>query len=104
MEEEQTLKVVRKCQCGGCQKYFSGNTTFDQHRISISKGAPSSERRCMTTEEMQASGMSWEYCMVSVMYENKRSKEKHEVWYDVAGREAVRAAFHKDEQEEAGEE
>lgn len=97
MEDEQALRVITKIQCGGCQKYFSGNGAFEQHRI-----GPFESRRCMTTEEMQAAGMAWEYCLINLRHEDKRAKEKHEVWYDVAGREAVRAAFHKNEEEDKG--
>lgn len=99
MEEQQALRIVKKCQCGGCQKYFSGNTIFDQHRIGSFH-----ERRCMTSEEMKAAGMDYERCFVNVMIENKRLREEHDVWYDVAGRERMRASFSKlDAQEDDAE-
>lgn len=97
MEQESTLRIVRKCQCGGCNKYFAGDSLFDQHRISAKKGIAGSERRCMTTEEMEAEGMAWEYCLVSVLHENKRTREKQQVWYNVAGREAMRVLFAKND-------
>lgn len=92
MDNEEGLRIIRKNQCGGCGKYFSGNSLFEQHRI-----GPMEERRCMTTEEMMAAGMDWEYCLVTMMVENKRYREKQPVWYDVAAREKVRAAFQKEE-------
>lgn len=95
MKQEPTLRIVRKCQCAGCLKYFAGDSLFDQHRISVKKGVAGSVRRCMTTEEMEAGGLVWEYCLVNVRHENKRSREKQQVWYDAAGREAMRAAFAK---------
>lgn len=101
MDSEETLRIVKKNQCGGCGKYFSGMTTFDRHRVGSFQ---ENNRRCMTTEEMEADGMAWEYCLVNVIVENKRSREKQPVWYDVAGREELRRAFHRDEQTEETEE
>ena len=44
----------RRCQCRECGKYFNSVAAFDKHRIgSFLKN----ERRCMTTEEMQAKRM-----------------------------------------------
>lgn len=85
---ENGLRTIAKCQCGGCNRFFSGMGAFDAHRI-----GPSQQRRCMTEEELRAAGMAWEWCFVTVIHENKRSKEKQEVWYDVAKRDAVRQAF-----------
>lgn len=96
MDSEEDLRIVRKNQCGGCGKYFSGNLLFEQHRI----GTMENGRRCMTTEELIANGVHWEYCLVNMILENKRYREKQAVWYDVARREKVRAAFRKDEEEE----
>jgi hypothetical protein len=40
-------------QCQGCKKYFNSTFAFDKHRI----GQFGIDRRCMTTEEMEAKGM-----------------------------------------------
>ena len=43
-----------KNQCGSCKQMFNSNTPFTLHRI----GKFRVDRRCMTTEEMLAAGMS----------------------------------------------
>ena len=47
-----------RCQCatstGGCGEYFNSLTAFDKHRVGEYGGG----RRCMTRDEMEASGMS----------------------------------------------
>jgi hypothetical protein len=40
-------------QCGACQKYFNSSGAFEKHRT----GHFGVDRRCMTTEEMEAKGM-----------------------------------------------
>jgi len=40
-------------QCQGCKEYFNSTFAFDKHRI----GQFGINRRCMTTEEMEAKGM-----------------------------------------------
>jgi hypothetical protein len=40
-------------QCQGCKEYFNSTFAFDKHRI----GQFGIDRRCMTTEEMEAKGM-----------------------------------------------
>jgi hypothetical protein len=50
-----TLKVgKRRNQCGGCKVFFNSVTAFDKHRT----GEYGVDRRCMTVDEMSASGMS----------------------------------------------
>jgi hypothetical protein len=41
-------------QCAGCKKYFNSTAAFDKHRT----GQFGVDRRCKTTEEMIADGMS----------------------------------------------
>ena len=41
-------------QCRGCDQYFNSNKAFDKHRV----GKVGHGRRCRTTEEMMAKGMS----------------------------------------------
>ena len=41
-------------QCQTCKEYFNSNTPFDKHRT----GEHGVNRRCRTTEEMLALGMS----------------------------------------------
>ena len=67
-------------QCAGCHEYFNSNTAFDKHRT----GDHGVNRRCMTTEEMQAAGMSLnkdEFWVASKMSDSlieKRKEQKHE--------------------------
>jgi hypothetical protein len=42
-----------RCQCAACEKYFSRVSVFDKHRT----GDYGKDRRCMTTEQMEAKGM-----------------------------------------------
>lgn len=52
--ETRVLRVGSSiCQCGGCGEWFRSPTSFDKHRIT-DRG----ERRCLTTIEMLAEGMS----------------------------------------------
>jgi hypothetical protein len=44
----------QKNQCRGCSQYFNSNFAFDKHRV----GNHGHNRRCLTTEEMIAKGMS----------------------------------------------
>lgn len=44
----------QKNQCPGCSQYFNSNLAFDMHRT----GRHGHDRRCMTTPEMTAKGMS----------------------------------------------
>lgn len=44
----------RKCQCTACGELFNGTQSFDRHRI----GNFGVDRRCMTAEEMRASGFA----------------------------------------------
>lgn len=41
-----------RCQCMACGEYFNRVSTFDKHRV----GEYGADRRCMTSEEMQAKG------------------------------------------------
>lgn len=41
-------------QCAGCKKYFNSNKGFERHRT----GKFGVDRRCRTTDEMLAKGMS----------------------------------------------
>lgn len=41
-------------QCPACDKYFNSNLAFDMHRT----GKHGVDRRCRTSEEMTAKGMS----------------------------------------------
>lgn len=41
-------------QCQGCGEYFNSTFAFDKHRT----GAFGKDRRCLTTDEMLAKGMS----------------------------------------------
>lgn len=43
-----------RCQCAACEKVFSRTSVFDKHRT----GEYGKDRRCMTTEEMQAKGFT----------------------------------------------
>lgn len=97
----EILRSIRKVQCGGCGKYFGGNSLFEQHRTgSVLDG----KRRCMTDEEMIARGLAWEWCMVKMIIENKQLRERQAVWYDPVARDELRAAFHKDESMEEADE
>lgn len=40
-------------QCQGCKLYFNSTAAFDKHRT----GKHGVDRRCMTQDEMRASGM-----------------------------------------------
>lgn len=48
--------VVRgdRNQCAGCQKLFNSSAAFDKHRT----GDFGKDRRCMSTEQMEAKGMA----------------------------------------------
>jgi hypothetical protein len=50
------VKVLRgdRNQCPTCQKYFNSTAAFQKHRT----GNFGTDRRCRTTEEMEAIGMS----------------------------------------------
>ena len=41
-------------QCQGCKEFFNSIKGFDKHR----RGTPSIDRRCLTSTEMLAKGMS----------------------------------------------
>jgi len=43
-----------RCQCTACGEFFNRVSTFDKHRT----GRFGVDRRCLTTEEMQARGWS----------------------------------------------
>lgn len=49
------MKALRgdRNQCPGCGEYFNSSGAFDKHRI----GKFGADRRCRTTEEMEAAGM-----------------------------------------------
>lgn len=95
---EKPLRGVAKTQCGGCNKYFTGMGLFDAHRI----GTHGVSRRCMTTEEMIAAGMDKELCQIRVYHDGSPRQEHHEVWFDIAGREAMRQRFSRMPFEEDG--
>lgn len=88
IKENEEIRSISKCQCGGCNQYFVGMSTFEQHRIT-----DNGKRRCMTMLEMQAFGLATEACMVRKYVENHASRELCDVWYNVAERDAVRARF-----------
>jgi hypothetical protein len=50
------VKVLKgdRNQCPTCEKYFNSTTAFQKHRT----GNFGTDRRCRTTEEMEAIGMS----------------------------------------------
>lgn len=50
------MKVLKgdRNQCPTCEKYFNSTTAFQKHRT----GNFGADRRCRTTEEMEAIGMS----------------------------------------------
>lgn len=96
MEEKESLRIVSKIQCGGCQKYFSGMGIFDLHRVG---SLQSGERRCLSSDEMLSAGMMQERCLVNVLHENHRVREEQQVWYDVVAREKMRQVFRKSEDE-----
>lgn len=87
------METISRIQCGGCEKFFASNTTFEQHRTGSIKDET---RRCMTTEEMLASGMATEKLNVKLPKNGQITFEEHDVWYDVAGREVVRQRFHQE--------
>lgn len=41
-------------QCQGCKEYFNSSFAFDKHRT----GEHGKDRRCLTTDEMEAKGMA----------------------------------------------
>lgn len=51
MEKKRLLGNRNQCQ--GCKQYFNSNGAFEKHRI----GQHGVDRRCMTTDEMEKSGM-----------------------------------------------
>ena len=108
------LRTVRKVQCGGCRKYFAGDSSFYDHRTgsygeaihdkegNVTDYTPHS-RRCLSTEEMQAAGFASERLLVNMRLDNKPIKEEHDIWYVIADREKARKAFGRqtdDEDEE----
>ncbi len=60
------LRVIRKTQCGGCKKYFVGDSAFFAHRT-----GEYNRRRCLNTEEMIAQGYASERLLVKMYLENK---------------------------------
>lgn len=53
-KRDESVKLTgHRCQCAACGKYFSRVSVFDKHRT----GNFGRDRRCMTTEQMQARGM-----------------------------------------------
>ena len=50
--EKKVLRGSRN-QCPSCSRYFNSNGAFDKHRT----GHHGVDRRCMSTDEMEAAGM-----------------------------------------------
>lgn len=107
--------------CRGCDKIFSSNTLFDDHRIGNFEepiyqaretghtlkvvGYTPHTRRCMTTEELLAKGCIFERKSIRVFKDGKRFHEERNIWFDPKAREAARNAFTKvDEHDEEEEE
>lgn len=63
-------------QCQGCKEYFNSNTAFDKHRT----GKHGHGRRCMTTDEMTALGMSKNQAgfWITQAYDGFRDKESED--------------------------
>lgn len=65
-------------QCQSCKKYFNSSFAFDKHRT----GEFGKDRRCMTTEEMEAKRMAqradgfWVSALMSEIDSEARSKHK----------------------------
>jgi len=68
------LRVIRKTQCGGCKKYFVGESAFFARRT-----GEYNRRRCLSTEEMIAQGYASERLLVKMYLENKPIREEHDV-------------------------
>lgn len=106
--------------CGNCKKIFNSTPAFEKHRTGNYSEAIYAEndtkqknpigylaptRRCMTTEEMLAIGLSFERKTITVIHEGQDFKEEHDVWFDVEAREQARLHFgakSKDEEEDDG--
>jgi hypothetical protein len=89
--------TVQKVQCRGCGKFFVSNTLFDYHRVG---NYGKRERHCLSTEEMQAAGLTTEKRQVRMLLEGKEYFEEHDVWYSPAARIRVSQAFSKQDEEE----
>lgn len=59
--------------CGGCQKRFSGLSVFDAHRTG---SYARSERRCLTTEEMEQKGMRANERGIWKMPDDEKNRER----------------------------
>jgi hypothetical protein len=54
MPDALTMRSGDRNQCPTCHKYFNSTSAFDRHRTGK---VGTKERRCMTTEEMEAKKM-----------------------------------------------
>lgn len=102
--------------CSGCGEVFSSTTMFEKHRIGNYEepiygerltgktlkivGYTPPTRRCMTREEMQATGYAFEHKPVTYYSDGKPYKKEMDVWYDPQAREEARAHFRKGEDSE----
>ena len=64
----------QKNQCQGCKEYFNSNTAFEMHRT----GRHGIDRRCMTTDEMTAKGMSLNAQSFWITERNERFEKESE--------------------------
>jgi hypothetical protein len=64
----------QKNQCQGCKQYFNSNTAFEMHRT----GRHGIDRRCMTTDEMTAKGMSLNAQSFWITERNERFEKESE--------------------------
>jgi hypothetical protein len=64
----------QKNQCQGCKQYFNSNTAFEMHRT----GRHGIDRRCMTTDEMTAKGMSLNAQSFWISERNERFEKESE--------------------------
>lgn len=67
------MRSISKTQCGGCRTYFTSTSEFDAHRT----GTFGRDRRCMTMDEMQASGFKSE---TRIIVGGDSSRQEGRVW------------------------
>lgn len=105
--------------CGSCNKIFSSTGNFDSHRVGNfgeaiykdekqrrakhTSGRTLHNRRCMTTDELLASGkFAVERKMITLYREGQPYQEERDIWYEPEAREKLRQAHaNDDEREEA---
>ena len=83
--------TTTRIECSGCDRFFATNGAFVEHRVgNMAKGEV---RRCMTDEEMTGHGYATEQKYVSIPIDGRPDWHEKSVWFDVAGREAMRERF-----------